>query len=745
MALLGDLVVKIVGDTQDFVQKVSQAGRHMSQFDKDMTRIARNMVRAGKALTLGVTVPILGLAAAAIKSAADLELQQAAFETMLGSAERARDLLDDLQTMAAKTPFQMTDLAAGTKTLLAFGTAADDVLPILKQLGDISLGDSQRLKQLALVYGQVQSAGRLMGQDLLQLINVGFNPLQIISQQTGETMAELKKRMEDGAVSAEEVAEAFTIATSEGGLFFGGMERASQTLAGKFSTLTDNVAILGRSFADVLMPALKDIVDWATALVQRWNEMDDSTRRMILQYAAMAASIGPLVLAIGLAIKAFLAIKTAVIALNIAMSANPVIAVTTAIAALVAGISLALPAIMNMRRRHKEYQDQLNNTAQAMSDLTEEEQRNFRQRVSQDLHASIKRMNDLQQEQIALQDSYDEKLAQGIFNLRGGGIAQKALGDAIANTTEELEKERIELERLNNAIIEADKILEADLIANLEDTTEAVEELGDAIGGEGGDADSLFNVLDETFGSDAKWIKAVKEDIPFAFDETFGADAKWVKEFKNTADETFGPDAKWVKDVKDNLEEIQEGFGKTFGRDAKWRKDSKAATEEDAKFTFDMFSGLTGSLSTLFLNLAEQRGATAREQAILARDLAAFEAVVNGAAAVIKALPNIPLAISTGVVAAAQLAAILSTPIPALAQGGIATGPTPAWVGEGGQPEIILPLDQLGDFLSSRGDFDNVGGGASEVAVYLDGAQILKYVGKASEDGRLLIRQRAVV
>jgi len=743
MGLLGDLVVRIVGDTKDFVHKVDQAGRKMSQFDRDMARIATNMVRVGKVLTLGVTLPILGIAAAAIKSAADLELQQAAFETMLGSAEKAKVLLQDLTDLAAKTPFQLPDLAEGTKTLLAFGIELEDVLPTLSMLGDISLGDSARLKQLSLVFGQVMSAGRLMGQDLLQLINVGFNPLQTISKQTGESMADLKVRMSEGAISAEEVAAAFETATSEGGLFFGGMERASKTLAGVVSTLKDNIGILGRSFADLLLPAIKDLVTWTTELVQRWNEMDDNTRRMIIQYAAIAASIGPLVLAIGFAIKAFIAIKTAVIALNIAMAANPVIAITAALALLVTGIALALPAIINMRRRHKEYQDQLNNTAQALSDLTEEEQRNFRQRVSQDLGESIRRMNVLRTQQIQVEKNLAEaeEAGQDIV-LRGINIT--ALNrQAHIDVTANLEEERVEFDRLNNAIIEADRILAADLIPTLDGTTTAVEELGVAIGGD--DTDSLFNVLNKTFSPDAKWVKALKEDIPFAFDETFGRDAKWVKEFKDTTSETFGPDAKWVKDIKENLEEIQEGFDETFGADAKWRKEAKTATEEQAAFNIGIFGSMANSIATIFNNLGAARGESDRKQAERTKLFGIFEATINGIVAVSEALPNIPLAIAAGTLAALQVAAIASTPLPALAQGGIVTGPTPAMVGEGGQPEIIFPLDQLGDFLSSRGDFDNVGGGASEVAVYLDGAQILKYVGKASEDGRLLIRQRAVV
>ncbi len=92
-----------------------------------------------------------------------------------------------------------------------------------------------------------------------------------------------------------------------------------------------------------------------------------------------------------------------------------------------------------------------------------------------------------------------------------------------------------------------------------------------------------------------------------------------------------------------------------------------------------------------------------------------------------------------------QAGIIASTPLPALAQGGIVTGPTPAIVGEGGQPEIIFPLDQLGDFLSSRGDFDDVGGGDIHLTVDIDSDTIFKKIFPASRDGRVLIHARAVV
>lgn len=113
----------------------------------------------------------------------------------------------------------------------------------MKMLGDISLGNGERLQSLSLAFGQVQASGRLMGGDLLQMVNAGFNPLEAIAKRTGETMIEVKERMSAGGVSVNEVEQAMKDATSEGGRFFNGMDKASKTFSGVMSTLRDNIGI----------------------------------------------------------------------------------------------------------------------------------------------------------------------------------------------------------------------------------------------------------------------------------------------------------------------------------------------------------------------------------------------------------------------------------------------------------------------------------------------------------------------
>lgn len=133
-----------------------------------------------------------------VKYNSQMEQYITSFGTMLGSAEEATKLVNNLKEMGAKTPFETSDLAKASQTLLAFGTSAEDLLPTLQMLGDVSQGNKERFDSLTLAFAQVGSAGKLSGQDLLQFVNAGFNPLNEISKMTGESMAELKERMSAG-------------------------------------------------------------------------------------------------------------------------------------------------------------------------------------------------------------------------------------------------------------------------------------------------------------------------------------------------------------------------------------------------------------------------------------------------------------------------------------------------------------------------------------------------------------------
>jgi len=211
----------------------------------------------GLALGAGFTM----LAKTGIEAAMTMEGLNAEFKVMTGSAEHAAAVIKEISDFAAKTPFDKLGLSRAAKTLMSFGLQSEKVVPTLKMLGDIAGADQNKLNGLALVFGQIQSTGRLMGQDLLQLINHGFNPLTEISKQTGMSVADLKKAMEKGAISADMVTLAFKSATSAGGLFYGNLEAQSQTLQGRISTLKDNFVTALQNMAEAFLPLLKAGVD----------------------------------------------------------------------------------------------------------------------------------------------------------------------------------------------------------------------------------------------------------------------------------------------------------------------------------------------------------------------------------------------------------------------------------------------------------------------------------------------------
>lgn len=257
MALsVGEVIATFDANIKGFEAGIKKAESQMQGFDKAVSgagnKIANVFESIGKA-AIGYA-KILGVAGAgatvfAVKTAADLQSLSTSFETLTGSAEKGRKVFMDLKKMGATTPFEVTDLAKATQTMLAFGINVDKTQGYLKMLGDVSMGNKDKLSGLALAFSQVQSTGRLMGQDLLQMINQGFNPLTIIAQKTGKSMSVLKKEMEDGKISAEMVADAFKTATSEGGLFYQGMDRGAKTLGGTFSTLMDNMKMMASGLA----------------------------------------------------------------------------------------------------------------------------------------------------------------------------------------------------------------------------------------------------------------------------------------------------------------------------------------------------------------------------------------------------------------------------------------------------------------------------------------------------------------
>ena len=207
----------------------------------------------------------------ALKLASDAEQATISFEVMMGSASKAKMMLAELKAYADTSSFGVAGANAAAQRLMNYNIQAQDVMPTIRMLGDVAAGDADKFDRLATAFGQTSSTGRLMGSDLLQFINAGFNPLQEISKKTGESMTQLKKRMEDGGISALEVRDAFVAATSEGGRFYGMTERQAGTVAGKFSTMKDAASTALRGLGEAMMTNLniKGWIEYVTAGLNR--------------------------------------------------------------------------------------------------------------------------------------------------------------------------------------------------------------------------------------------------------------------------------------------------------------------------------------------------------------------------------------------------------------------------------------------------------------------------------------------
>lgn len=295
---------------------------------------------------------------------AQAEQTSVAFNTLVGNEEKAAKVLQDINNLAAKTPYSNLDFVNNAKMMLSFGVEADKVNGYLTQLGDIASGDKNKLSGLSLVLGQVASANKLSGQDNLQFINQGFNPLKELQKMTGKTYAELQDMMSKGQIGFDAVAAAIRHATGEEGAFYQMSEKQSQTFSGRLSTLVGNIQMKAAELFQYIEPLLLDLVDLFDSMVPpiaaALGAIFSAIARVIRFIVDWKTELGLLAIVVGAGTLAFKLYNAAVVAyhgimsavstatllwshrqwlLNIALNANPIGMVIGLIAALVAAVA----------------------------------------------------------------------------------------------------------------------------------------------------------------------------------------------------------------------------------------------------------------------------------------------------------------------------------------------------------------------------------------------------------------------
>jgi tape measure domain-containing protein len=258
-------------------------------------------------------------------------------------------MIADLDNFANITPFDNAELYENAKLLMNFGIEGKKIIPTLQMLGDVSGGNKEKLHSLSLAYAQVQSAGKLTGGDLLQMINAGFNPLNEISKKTGKSMGQLRDEMSNGQISFSQVESAFKSVTSEGGLFFNMMNKQSGTARGKLSTLLGTIKTKATDVGMSLIPTFTKLIDFAMELVKgieslyHWYKKYASIINLVVSVIASAVIAYKSYVLIVATVKAITqAWAAAQVGLNVIMSLNPIGLVIAAIVALIAAITYVI-------------------------------------------------------------------------------------------------------------------------------------------------------------------------------------------------------------------------------------------------------------------------------------------------------------------------------------------------------------------------------------------------------------------
>lgn len=247
-------------------------------FQDDESKFAAVASKLGEAAKKGLAVAEAAIAnvtsklgegiTAGLQYNASVESYQTSFEIMTGSAGKAAEVMERLKKAGAETPLELPDLVDTTQLLMRYGLTADEAMGKLMLLGDVSQGSADKLSQIAAAYGQMSSEGEVQLEGIQQMIEAGFNPLQEISESTGESMDSLYDRVSKGTLSVDEIAASMERATSEGGKYYQAMEKQSETFNGLISTLKGNAQqLLGEvvqpisdSMVSTLLPSAIDAI-----------------------------------------------------------------------------------------------------------------------------------------------------------------------------------------------------------------------------------------------------------------------------------------------------------------------------------------------------------------------------------------------------------------------------------------------------------------------------------------------------
>lgn len=754
MAKLGDLIVRIGADTRDLNKELGKVRRSM----RSMTS---NFKSLGQDLTRSLTLPLAAIGAASIKSAADLEKLETSFISLTGGAEQAADMMQQLNEFTAKTPFQIDAVANSARQLIASGSDISEVNEQLQFLGDIAATSGVEINEIAAIFAKVNAKGKVELENLNQLAERGIPIFKALADATGLPADKLGA----GRVAVEQFNTVLKSFAQEGGFAAGAMERLSETAAGKFSTALDNLKIAGAALVESLMPALKDAIDFVVRLAQKFTALDDSTKKTILIVGGLAAAVGPLVVGLSSALQSVQLLSRAFTAIG-----GPISIAIAATAGAVLAFKAIDAAIGKNKTSIEKYQasakaaeeSAISQTAEvrylvdAYKDETKtlEEREDILNRLKEidakhfsNLNAENTSYIDLKKNLEAYTSSLRKSFIEKALAEEGSFLFQTLAADELAiqkkqeilqqardieaeagNITREatkknrqqIEQELQALERARDNTIASIEEFEARQLALIEKYTQEANAAKAAAESTKVKTDATVESTEAT--KEATKAQAKNLETLAGLPPALIATAEATKELQKSSTTVADSFTEWINPTIVKFEEFSNSVHTSIKSAVTAMISGAAKMAGSGRGMEGVLNGLLSGLAGMAISLGE----LAIGYGLAIEGIRKALTSLNPAAAVVAGIALISLG---GALQGAINQRMEDAGMPALANGGLAYGPTTAIVGDNRNaridPEVIAPLSKLQDIM---------GGNSIQVYGRISGDDILLSNTRAARD-----------
>lgn len=409
-------------EIQSDIRKTSNELKEQKNDTNNLTTATDGATAAIKKLETGLKAVLASAAGkklyeVLIGSNAEMEQYLTSFEVMLGDARKAKDLMSELNTMAAKTPMELTDVVKNGTLLMNYGVDSDKLIETMTKLGDLAAGNAQKFERVSLAYGQMLAKGKVSGEELRQMTEAGVPLLQALADELGVTAGEMQDLVSKGKIGIPELNAAIESMTTGTGQFAGMMEKQSQTFSGMLSTLSDEAQQFGREVGEDAFGVAKESLSELLDMIDDWRDdgtLDSIAKDLGTTVGAVAGmlkslitllvncrgAVIPLVAAFlsyqaavkGLSVidgvKASVAALTTMLhgetiategatiaqeGLNVAMSANPIGLVIAAVAGLSAGLIYLYSQVENAEQRFNRLNGEISELHDSTKKASEEQ------------------------------------------------------------------------------------------------------------------------------------------------------------------------------------------------------------------------------------------------------------------------------------------------------------------------------------------------------------------------------------